>query len=280
MGCKRLSDEDERKLVDEYLKGVAVKQLMIKYGFASKKSITDKVKKYYPNYKEMLKQAKENRKTYSLDLSKIDNPFNAYLIGLLLTDGYIIDNNKFGLQLTDEDCIRFISEATNNSYYSYETEGHKTEYRIVFSGSQYIEQLKRYNITTRKSYTVKGFDFYEDEIKYIPFLIRGIIDGDGCIHKTTKGSVSFYICSMSYDFILWIQEILEKRFFMEDTHIKQSSINNIWIVETSLQTNIFKLMAIVYDRPYGMSRKYNCLREMFRDYNKSNQQNFIWNDVG
>lgn len=280
MGCKRLSDEDERKLVDEYLKGAAVKQLMIKYGFASKKSITDKVKKYYPNYKEMLEQAKENRKTYSLDLSKINNPFNAYLVGLLLTDGYIIDNNKFGLQLADEDCIRFISEATNNPYYSYEKKEHKTAYRIVFSGSQYIEQLKRYNITVRKSYTIKGFDFYEDEIKYIPFLIRGIIDGDGCIHKTTKGSVSFYICSMSYDFILWIQGILEKRLFMEDTHIKQSNINNIWIVETSLQTNIFKLMAIVYDRPYGMSRKYNYLREMFRDYNKSNQQNFIWNDVG
>jgi hypothetical protein len=28
-----------------------------------------------------------------------------------------------------------------------------------------------------------------------------------------------------------------------------------------------------------MSRKYNTLRKMFRDYNKNNQQNFIWNDV-
>ena len=192
MGCKRLSDEDEKKLVDEYLKGVTVKQLMIKYGFASKKSIIDKVKKYYPNYKEILKQAKENRKTYSLDLSKINNPFNAYFIGLLLTDGYIIDNNKFGLQLTDEDCIRFISEATNNSYYSYETKEYKTEYRIVFSGSQYIEQLKRYNITARKSCTIKGFDFYEDEIfmewfwKLIAYVEPFNCDLAGCYRRLER----------------------------------------------------------------------------------------------
>ena len=83
---------------------------------------------------------------------------------------------------------------------------------------------------------------------------------------------------MSYEFAKWIKDTLENKMFMADINISQQK-SGIWIVGSSLQTNIFKLMAIVYDRPYGMSRKYNTLRKMFRDYNKNNQQNFIWNDV-
>lgn len=38
-------------------------------------------------------------------------------------------------------------------------------------------------------------------------------------------------------------------------------------IETANQQNILKLISIVYDKPYGMSRKYTKLRKMFRDYN-------------
>lgn len=52
MGYKKLSDEQEKQLVQEYISGIPVKDLMIKYNFATKKSITDKVKKHYgENYK-------------------------------------------------------------------------------------------------------------------------------------------------------------------------------------------------------------------------------------
>ena len=47
MGYKILSKESELQLVEDYRKGASVTKLMEKYGFASKKSITDKVKKYY-----------------------------------------------------------------------------------------------------------------------------------------------------------------------------------------------------------------------------------------
>ena len=47
MGYKKLSDEQEKQLVQEYISGIPVKELMTKYNFASKKSIIDKVKKHY-----------------------------------------------------------------------------------------------------------------------------------------------------------------------------------------------------------------------------------------
>ena len=32
----------------------------------------------------------------------------------MLTDGYIQDAHKFGIDLTDEDCIAFLAKVTNN----------------------------------------------------------------------------------------------------------------------------------------------------------------------
>lgn len=84
---------------------------MIKYNFATKKSIIDKVKKYYgEDYQEIVKKAKENRKGYSYSFDKIHNQFDAYFLGLLLTDGYITTRGyDVGIDLVDEDCIQFLS---------------------------------------------------------------------------------------------------------------------------------------------------------------------------
>ena len=111
MGYKKLSDEQEKQLVQDYMSGVSVKDLMKKYNFATKKSITDKVKKYYgENYKKIIQIAKENRKSYSYAFNGIKTEFDAYFLGLLLTDGYITTRKSdVGLDLTDKDCIDFIS---------------------------------------------------------------------------------------------------------------------------------------------------------------------------
>ena len=44
MGYKKLSNEEEMQIVEEYRQGTPVNKLMAKYGYATKKSITDKVK--------------------------------------------------------------------------------------------------------------------------------------------------------------------------------------------------------------------------------------------
>ena len=72
MGYKKLSNEQEKELVNDYIKGASVKSLMEKYGFKTKKSITDKVKKYYgEQYTEKIQEAKIARKGYNYTLDKI-----------------------------------------------------------------------------------------------------------------------------------------------------------------------------------------------------------------
>ena len=121
--------------MQEYRLGTPVIELMGKYGFKTKKSIIDKVKKYYPNeYQQIIQEAHANRKGYTYSLEKITSPFDAYLIGLLLTDGYLLsDRDGIGLDLTDKDAIEFIANTIGINYKTYNDNEHKTKYRITLS---------------------------------------------------------------------------------------------------------------------------------------------------
>ena len=266
MGYKIHSNQEEQLLVQEYLAGAPVKTLMEKYGYKTKKSITDKVKKYQSI--EAIQIARENRKNYKITFDGITNIFNAYFLGLMLTDGYIQNNNQFGIDLTDEDCIQFISKVTNKTYNSYTDNQHnKTRHRLIFSNSEVVKKLGEYGVVPNKSKILHALSLTTEEEIFLPYLIRGIIDGDGCIYKTSYGAPAFYICSASKDFIIWIKQTLENKMFFKELSLTCST-EGLWRIDTADQHNMFKLLALIYDKPYGMSRKYVLLRKMFRDYNK------------
>ena len=268
MGYKKLSKEKELQLIEEYKKGAPVVELMAKYGYKTKKSITDKIKKYYPNeYNDILKEAQTNRRGYTYSLEKITSPFDAYLVGLLLTDGYVLsDRDGIGLDMTDEDVIKFVAETIGTKYSTYKIENKKTHYRVLITIPGITEQVARFGIIPRKSNIVPEPNLLEEERKFLPYIIRGIIDGDGSVTKTSYGGAQFFIVTKSYIFANWIKKVLEIDFFMEDVAIRKNN-NEMYRIETANQYNILKLIALVYNKPFGMNRKYNNLRKTFRDYN-------------
>lgn len=274
MGQKRLSKEQELQLVTEYRQGASVKSLMAKYGFASKKSITDKVKKYYPNeYQKIIEEAQSNRKGYNYSLEKIQSEFDAYFLGLLLTDGYIAREREIGIDLTDEDCIQFLSQTIGKEYKTYPgSSGNnmivakKPRYRLILSDAKLVADIARLGIVPNKSAILQGPQLQPDELKFIPYIIRGIIDGDGCVFSTSYGAPSFYIITKSKDFADWLVNILSNYMYMIDIHVTLDK-NNLYRIETANQENILKLISMSYNKPFGMSRKYIGLRKMFRDYN-------------
>lgn len=268
MGYKKLSKEQELQLIEEYKKGAPVVELMAKYGYKTKKSITDKIKKYYPNeYNDILKEAQTNRRGYTYSLEKITSPFDAYLVGLLLTDGYVLsDRDGIGLDMTDEDVIKFVAETIGTKYSTYKIENKKTHYRVLITIPGITEQVARFGIIPRKSNIVPEPNLLEEERKFLPYIIRGIIDGDGSVTKTSYGGAQFFIVTKFYIFANWIKKVLEIDFFMEDVAIRKNN-NEMYRIETANQYNILKLIALVYNKPFGMNRKYNNLRKTFRDYN-------------
>ena len=258
----------ELQLIEEYRKGVPVKELMNKYGYKTKKSITDKIKKHYPDkYNDILNEAQISRKGYTYSLETISAPFDAYLAGLLLTDGYLLsDRDGLGLDMTDEDVISFVAKTIGTKYTKYEYYGKKDKYRVLINMPGIKKQVERFGIIENKSLKIPAPILKDEEIQYLPYIIRGIIDGDGCVSPTSYGGAQFYIVTMSEQFADWIISVLSNNFFMEDIHKRQSKAG-LWRIETSNQYNILKLIALVYNKPYGMNRKYNILRKTFRDYN-------------
>lgn len=256
-------------MVEEYRKGAPVNELLNKYGYKTKKSVIDKVKKYYPNnYKEIIEEARDNRRGYTYSIKEIKNPFDAYFIGLLLTDGYLLsDRDGVGLDMTDEDVISFITKTIGTTYKTYENPGKKPKHRVLITRPGITAELERFGIIHNKSLKIPAPNLKEEEKKFLPFIIRGIIDGDGTVSKTSYGGAQFHIVTMSLEFANWIKNILENNFFMDNIRISKNE-KGLYCIESANQYNILKLIALVYNKPFGMLRKYNLLRKTFRDYNK------------
>ena len=162
------------KLVLEYIAGTPVNELMNKYGFKTKKSITDKVKKYYPDtYQDIIKQAHDNRRGYTYSLEKITSPFDAYLIGLMITDGYVLsDRDGLGLDMTDEDVIAFVAKTIGTNYKTYYTENYRPRYRVLITIPGITKQVARFGIVSNKSKIVPAPQLLAEEERFIPYIIR------------------------------------------------------------------------------------------------------------
>ena len=65
-------------MVEEYLNGTPIDSLLNKYGFKTRKSITDKVKKYYGKEKrtELINQTHVMRKRYNYTMETISCNFD------------------------------------------------------------------------------------------------------------------------------------------------------------------------------------------------------------
>lgn len=275
MGYIKLSKEQELQLVEDYRNGMPVEQVREKYGFKTRKSVTDKIKKYYPDeYESIIKENHEKIKGYSFTFDKISSEFDAYLLGLWLTDGYITTRGTdIGIDLIDEDCISFLSKTIGKPYQTYEYKtrtSNDRRYRLILSFGKEIEKLKRFGLIKKKSLILNQPQFTQDEEIFLPYVIRGIIDGDGSILQTSYGAPSIEISSASKEFIEWIKETLERKMFLRNINIYpiNQKTNIMYFIKIADQDNIQKIIALCYNKPFGMIRKYTKLRQTFRDYNK------------
>jgi hypothetical protein len=264
MGKKKYTDETEREIARKYVEeGVAAEELIRTYGFRTPKSITDKVKKYFPDYDFKDRRAAATS-YYGLSFKTIDSPEKAYFLGLLLTDGYVgSKRNQVGLDLLDRDCLDFLAELYNFRVAEYARPPHEPKYRITFDGRQYVEQLARFGVVPRKSLILGEPDLRRDERIWIPYIIRGIIDGDGSVFLK-NGLPVVSICSASRPFMEWIRKELKETLFFESNLMIYSKDNHgkpIYSIEIARREDVERLKALCYSRPMGMQRKRNKLFE-------------------
>ena len=266
----------EKLIVSEWKAGASTEELRKKYGYKTRKSITDKLKRHGVSELDF-QNKREAKKEWTLNLQTLDM-FSAYFLGLMATDGYIIKNGtQCGLDLIDEDCIKYISNMTGKPYYQYDKQAYKgngksfinqnmvqtkhSVFRITFNSKELCGQLQQRGITERKSASIKGINLSPEEERYIPFIIRGIIDGDGTIGFTSNNTLYVKIISGSYDFANWIKNTLEQKMYMDDIHVYPKTEDGLYEIYTSNAHNIEKLFLLSYLSPLGMERKRKKLLE-------------------
>lgn len=254
---------DEQKVIEEYNNGKSTSVLAKQFGYKTPKSINDLLRRNGVKPRTVL-EGQHNRRGYNgLRLNIINSKLIAYYVGLLITDGYINeDSNTIELTLEDEDVIKFLSESFNKRYTIIDRRkqhpNHKILYRITLHGHELIDDLKRYNIHQNKSFDVcKNMILNSSEMFYVPYILRGMIDGDGWIRKDGK---EFYLCGASIYSIVWAFNMFNQ-IGMQNLYInikeQKEDYHEMYEIRTAISENIDILKNVIYDKPFGMMRKYN-----------------------
>lgn len=257
---RQITKQDEEKIIELYNSGFNSYELADIFGYKTKKSILDILRANNIVVRNSMDIASSKRSYKNFSFEHIDSHKKAYIIGLLLSDGYVNgDRNYVGIDLCDLDAIQFISNFVNVKYktiYS-KNNNHKDKYRVLIYGKEYLQELERFGIFPRKSLTTNGCKLYSGEEIFIPSIIRGLIDGDGWIREDGR---EFFISSASRGLIDWVYKELIKLGF---TNIKPIYIpnksNGIYMIRTATKENILILKNKIYKNRLGMNRKYNRL---------------------
>ena len=246
-----VSFSQEKEMLKLYKKGVPTKTIATKFGYKTEKSIYDRLNKFGLKANTYRNDILFNGKSYGgFSMKKIDSKEKAYFLGLLLTDGCIHpESHSVELSLIDEDAIAFLSDYISCNYVRYSYSGKKPFYRILLYGEELVYDLFNKQVKPVKTHTLQGPVLNESEFHFLPYILRGIIDGDGWVQKDGK---EFYVCSASYDFILWCNNAFLS-LGMKDLNVRKEQ-SGIYVVRTSKQENM-RILKSIYDEEMGMSRK-------------------------
>lgn len=189
---------------------------------------------------------------------KIDTPNKAYLLGFITADGAIV-NDILSIEVKEEDkeILDFARTEINPSASLTPSRGCL---RVCFGAKQLAYDLKKYGIIQNKSKILEKVPIEYISKELLPFYFRGLIDGDGCIHK--DGKISIY--SGSKKFIQNVQDIL-----IQEVNLTKLSIytGTTYFITWGAKKDKEKLFNYLYqdlDKTYYYKRKYERLKSIIQ----------------
>lgn len=195
-----------------------------------------------------------------------------YFLGLLATDGCITDN-RVVLDFSEEnkELLYYWNEFLNNKC-NITVSTHKVykipQYRIAFRNQEICDYLATFGITQNKTFNLR--------LKYINWdVLRGIIDGDGCVSESNNGStIRIGITSGCRQFLEQVQRFYEDNNIT--SYLKESSRNinptyDLYVYNTK---DVIKIYNNLYlNANYFLKRKEEKFGPLLRKLNKSNLVN-------
>lgn len=266
--CERLKKREKktrlslskRQICDLYIKGDNIKSLTEK----SKGSKSWIVKCLKQDNIEIREKDQRSVKKYTLNddyFEKINTDKKAYFLGFILADG-CIRKNSIDIRIVEKHKYileEFKKELQCNKpikFIKYDNINHQNQVGLYIGSKKLVEDLSKLGIIKNKSYDLDNFYIPEGDLFYS--FLRGIFDGDGCIHLFCKNQnnikATFSIVGTN-SFCIKIKSEIEKRFDKINIRIsaryKERPLTGNSLSFTS-NYSIFKLLKKMYTNSKGL----------------------------
>jgi transposase len=188
----RKINQYKTEVLADYADNMSIKALSEKYKFAP--SVVHNLLR-----KEGAKIRPTNTRKYEFDESyfkKIDSEPKAYNLGMLYSDGNVMENGRIRIALNNTDGyilynMAKYAKSTGGFYNTKKGENRKIQLVWDVGRPNVVEDLIKLGCHPRKSLTLKWPTPDQVSDDFIPHFLRGVFDGDGSISiKWTKTTIN------------------------------------------------------------------------------------------
>jgi len=178
---KQVNKEEILKLYND---GLSMMKIAKHFGFKSYGPIRTVLRKEGINLKLRIGSNSRVKNIDETFFDSIDTPDKAYILGWIISDGYV---NKYKLTfcIKDLEILKKIKSIMNSdhkitdyTYYDKRTNKYYQRYSLQITSKKIVNSLTNLGVHQSKSFTVDLPDIQEHLHQH---LIRGIFDGDGYI---------------------------------------------------------------------------------------------------
>lgn len=195
----------------------------------------------------------------------IDTPHKAYVLGLIVSDGYVVEGPKryvVNLGSTDREIPEAFRELVglNREAYVITPDSKKrlqTEYRVSICSQKMVDDIVALGVRQRKS--LKETSPLDSSDPLANHFVRGVFDGDGCI-TMYRGQARFAIVG-SEEICRFVARFFEDR-GLPNINVRHRK-NGLWLVQTCGNNIVPAIGKIIYeDATHWLARKRKVFDEI------------------
>ena len=233
-------------IVDKYNSGYTTKDFEQEYP-ASERVFADLLKE-----QGVLRQSGVPSRTNQSLFSSIKDEYDAYVLGLITSDGSIGKDYSVSIDLAhgDRDLLEqinkiFLNDSGHIFQYGENTKSHKDNpmVRLRFNGKQICNNLAQYGVVPKKSYLLQHLQLFEEPL--MQHYLRGLFDGDGVVSQGQQRYLRIGFCSHN-------RTVVEDYFnyFVSHLGLNRTSLFNTgqcWQCSWAAKDNVQKFYSYIYN---------------------------------